>query len=288
MERTVENAHAKINLGLEVLRRREDGYHDILSVFQTLDLHDRLIFEGAGGGKTEILCDDPEVPTGRENLVFRAVEALREATGAALGVRVVLEKQIPSGAGLGGGSSDAAAVLRALNRAWSLNLSGERLRALAGELGSDVPFFLKRGTAVVTGRGERLRYISWEADVSYVLVTPGFQISSGWAYRNSEFALTERSRYINFFGSIDEDEGICPAGLFGCLENAFLPLVKATYPEVENILKALASSGAAACSLSGSGSTLYGVFWEGSRASAAAERLAAFGYRVTICRPEVG
>ena len=105
LEQTVGAAYAKINLGLKILRRRPDGYHDILSVFQTLDLHDRLVFEPAAAGHTEVDCDVPEIPTDHANLAFQAVEALRELTGARQGVRMRLEKRIPVGAGLGGGSS---------------------------------------------------------------------------------------------------------------------------------------------------------------------------------------
>ncbi len=287
MNRTIAYAYAKINLGLKVLGRRADGYHDILSIFQTIDLHDRLIFEPAARGATEILCDDPGIPAGRENLVFQAVEALREATGTENGIRVVLEKRIPVGAGLGGGSSDAAAVLRVLDGMWALRLSGARLEALAGDLGSDVPFFLRRGTAVVTGRGECLRYIPWQADFHYVLVHPGFQVSSGWAYRNLKIALTEASGYISFLDSIEENGELCADVLFTCLENDFLPLLKTTYPEVDPILSALEASGASACSLSGSGSTLYGVFGEGRQAAEAATGLRVWGYRVSLCRPKV-
>ena len=169
MNRTIAYAYAKINLGLKVLGRRADGYHDILSIFQTIDLHDRLIFEPAARGATEILCDDPGIPAGRENLVFQAVEALREATGTENGIRVVLEKRIPVGAGLGGGSSDAAAVLRVLDGMWALRLSGARLEALAGDLGSDVPFFLRRGPPWSPGGvsvsgispGRRISIMSW-------------------------------------------------------------------------------------------------------------------------------
>ena len=213
------------------------------------------------------------------------MEALRAATGTNRGIRVILEKRIPVGAGLGGGSSDAAAVLRALDRIWMLNLSPERLQILAGELGSDVPFLLRGGTAVVTGRGDRHRHITWQGDFHYVLVHPGFQVLSGWAYHNLKIGLTEGSKYISFLSSIEENEELRPDVLFGCLENDFLSLLEATYPEVEPALKALEASGALACSLSGSGSTLYGVYWEGGQAAEAARGLRDRGYRVSLCRP---
>lgn len=286
MERTVENAHAKINLGLEIARRRADGFHEIYSVFQTLDLHDRLVFEPIEWNKTKILCNEPELPTGKENLVFQAVEVLRQATGVVQGVQVFIEKRIPFGAGLGGGSSDAAATLLGLNRAWSLNLSQTQLQFLSSALGSDVPFFLKRGTAVATGRGERLLYCSWGIDVYYLLVYPGFKISTRWAYQNLGFILTEESKYIKFLSSIKEDSRISPSKLFGCMKNAFLPSVKSIYPEVVGILGAMESSGAVVCSMSGSGSTLYGIFLDRSSVIIASEHLADQGFQVVICRPE--
>lgn len=278
-------ACAKINLGLKVMGRRGDGYHDILSVFQTLDLHDLLTFEPAETGRIEIVCDDAGMPTDRENLIYRAVEALWGHIQKTPGVRVTLEKRIPVGGGLGGGSSDAAATLVTLNRLWASHLPEAELYALAGELGSDVPFFLRYGTAIVTGRGERFRYVPWRETVHYILVTPGFQVSSGWAYRNLKIRLTETSKYVNLLRSAG-DKDICPAMLLGCLENDFLPLLVDTYPEVGPILDALKVSGASACSLSGSGSTLYGVFETHRLAEDAAADLRARGYRVTCCRAE--
>lgn len=285
MNTPVEQAPAKINLGLKVLGRRPDGYHDILSVFQTLDLCDGLRFEPLAAGRTELVCNAPGVPAGPENLAWRAAEALRRATGATHGVRIGLEKRIPAGAGLGGGSSDAAATLRGLNRMWGLGLPGERLAELAAGLGSDVPFFLTRGTAVVTGRGERIRPILWEGDFRYVLVYPKFQVSTGWAYRNLKIALTETSGYISFLNSVKESGRVCPADLFAHLENDFLPLLETAYPEVGQILDALAASGALARSVSGSGSTLYGVFEAEGQALEAAAALRARGYPVYLCRP---
>ena len=135
MKPIVVRANAKINLGLKVLGKREDGYHDILSVLQTLDLHDRLTLGPAPEGKTEIVCDDPGIPGGRGNLVYQAVEALRNSTDGAYGIRVAIEKRIPTGAGLGGGSSDAAVTLVALDRLWGLGLTEQHLHALGSRRG---------------------------------------------------------------------------------------------------------------------------------------------------------
>lgn len=282
------NAYAKLNLGLKIVGRRPDGYHDLLSVFQTIDLCDTLVFEAAPPGSTEVVCRTPGLPSGPDNLVHRAVEALRERTGASGGVRVLLTKVIPVGAGLGGGSSDAATVLRVLNEAWKPGLSSERLREVASGLGSDVPFFLKHGTALASGRGEVLRYVPWSAEVSYVLVQPPFQVSTAWAYsRISErlnFALTGHSKYINFISSI-ADRSLCAFDLFGCLENDFEPVVAETWPVLTDVRRALQEAGAEACCMTGSGSVMFGVFRGRDSAVRAAARLQDEGHRVFLCRP---
>ena len=195
MNRTVEIAPAKLNLGLRILGRRPDGYQDIVSVLLTVDLCDRLVFTPAPPGETRVFCDNPDLPGGPENLVHRAVEILRRATGAGHGVRVDLNKRIPMGAGLGGGSSNAATALRALDRLWGLDLRPERLAALAAELGSDVPFFLTGGTAVVTGRGERIRPVDWEGDFWYVLVYP--RVS-----RIHCLGLSKRENWLDRYGGV--------------------------------------------------------------------------------------
>ncbi len=284
MYRVVEIAPAKLNLGLKILRRRPDGYHEIVSVLQTVDLCDRLVFTPAPPGETLVRADRPDVPGGPENLVYRAVELLRRATGAGNGVRVDLVKRIPAGAGLGGGSSNAATTLRALDRLWGSHLGPERLAALAAELGSDVPFFLTGGTAVVTGRGERIRPVDWDGDFWYVLVYPGFPVSTAWAYRNVRIGLTEAAAYGTFLDSAEKSGRICAGRLFACLENDFQPLVEGESGDVARILAALAAGGAVACSVSGSGSTLFGVFREARQASVAAALAQGRGRRVYLCR----
>ncbi len=167
------NAYAKLNLTLEALGRRDDGYHDVVSVIQTVDLHDTLTFERADG--LELTCDVPEL-AGCGNLALRAARLLREHTGVSDGARIAITKRIPVAAGLGGGSSDAAATLVALNRLWRLGLSTGELSALAARLGSDVPFLLRGGTAMVSGRGERVDQLP-PADLEwFVIACPGIQV----------------------------------------------------------------------------------------------------------------
>jgi 4-diphosphocytidyl-2-C-methyl-D-erythritol kinase len=280
----VEKAPAKLNLGLQIMGKRSDGFHNLISIFQTIDLYDQLVFDVATEGQTILTCDDPALSCGTDNLVWRAVDVFRHATGIGKGIKIHLEKQIPYGAGLGGGSSDAATVLGVLNRIWNANLSLDALQSLGLTLGSDVPFFLKKGTALVKGRGEHLQYISWRAEFAYVLVIPRFEIATGWAYANYKKALTENGGYATFLDSVSPDE-ICVSDLLRHLGNDFLPLVLQTHPEVAQILIEFEKKGAMAASLSGSGSTLYGVFEDLKRAQKACRVFQKNGYRVFVCRP---
>ena len=217
-----------------------------------------LVFRHAGQGQIILSCDDADLPVGPENLVYKAISAFRSYTGMARGVEVVIEKRIPMAAGLGGGSSDAAAVLRVLNRAWDAGLSSRELREIGATLGSDVPFFVRqKGTAVVSGRGESVRYVPWSADVVYVLVCPGFQVHTGWAFANYKKTLTGHGEYDNFINSVKD---LPVSDFWGRIENDFLPLIVQSHPETRDILSRLTDAGALIASMSGSGSTLYGVF----------------------------
>ena len=162
----VERAYAKLNLTLEVLRRREDGYHDLASILQTVDLWDELTFEGSG--RIEFECSD-ELLAGDDNLVVRAAEVLRQEVGASAGARIMLRKGIPVAAGLGGGSADAAATLRGLNRLWELGLSEGELVEIGAKVGSDVPFLVGGGTALVSGRGELLERLP-DPEIDWVVI----------------------------------------------------------------------------------------------------------------------
>ena len=279
----VEYAHAKLNLGLKILGRRSDGFHDILSVFQTIDLCDRLVFKPAGQGQIILSCDDADLSVGPDNLVYQAVQAFRDYTGMDRGVEIALEKRIPMAAGLGGGSSDAAAVLRVLNRVWEAGLSGGELREIGASLGSDVPFFVRqKGTAVVSGRGEMMRYVPWSADVAYVLVCPGFQVHTGWAFANYKKTLTGHGEYDSFINSVTDLPG---ADFWGRIENDFLPLIVQSHPETRDILSRLTDAGAMVASMSGSGSTLYGVFECRDVAEAVWAGFNADQFRAFLCCP---
>jgi len=163
------NAYAKINLSLEVIGRRDDGYHEIATILQTVDLADTVTLQMGGGLTVE--CDDASL-SGEGNIVWRAAVVLANHAGIAPNVHIGIEKRIPVAAGLGGGSADAAAALRGLNRLWGLNLSQEDLASVAASLGSDVPFLVNGGAALATGRGEQVRALSAPDGLAVLLVTP--------------------------------------------------------------------------------------------------------------------
>ena len=281
MSRHLVRAPAKINLGLKVLGKRLDGFHNIQSIFQTIDLFDKLLFEPVAQEGIEVVCDT--LPTGQENLVFQAADAMWKLGRPENGIRITLTKGIPVGAGLGGGSSDAAAVILALDSLWQVGLSDVQFIDVAESLGSDVPFFLQGGTALVSGRGEHIQFVDWSENFHYVLVYPNIEISSSWAYQNLRIGLTGSSVYSRFLHSVEDSGNCCPDSLLACLENDFMPLVEDNFPVVGRVLDELAQAGAVASSLSGSGSALYGVFRDQSQAQKALVRLRSLGYPVYHC-----
>jgi len=169
---------AKVNLYLEVKGKRPDGYHELDTLMQTVSIYDRLVLEPSDGG-TEIRCSDPGIPCGPENTVWRAADEMRLATGCRAGVRVFIEKRIPAGGGLGGGSSDAAGMIAGLNLLWKLGLPPARMLEIGGRVGSDVAFFLVGATAVCRGRGEMVTAAEGpQAPLHLVVVYPGFPVST--------------------------------------------------------------------------------------------------------------
>jgi 4-diphosphocytidyl-2-C-methyl-D-erythritol kinase len=254
-------AYAKINVGLHVLRKRQDGFHDIETIFHRINLFDEIIFEPSP--TISLSSNQHNLPTDDTNLCIRAAGLLQRAFKKHNGVHITLKKNIPIGAGLGGGSSDAAAVLTALPVWWNESPEAIDHRTLALELGSDVPYFLQRGTAYATGRGEILQYFKLDLPYWIVVVYPNLHISTSWAYQNVEIknALTSnvKPQTSNLKDTLLEHLSN-PRMLMNLLHNDFEPLVLRTYPDVAKIKKALYDSGAVFAQLSGSGSSVYGFF----------------------------
>jgi 4-diphosphocytidyl-2-C-methyl-D-erythritol kinase len=264
---------AKINLSLRVLGRRPDGYHELETVFQTVSLCDRLEFRPLADGRLELACDAPGVPADETNLVHRAAVLLRARYGVRGGARVEIEKQIPAGGGLGGGSSNAAAALVGLARLWEIETGGEELSALGARLGADVPFFLAGGTAAGFGRGDEVRPLADAPRRRLLIVTPPVRVSTAEAYKSlSAPALTKENEAVNFYVS---HEALDFSGsLRGLLSNDFEPAIFRRFPEIERARDALLRAGATHALLSGSGSSVFGIFDSDGRAQEAAGALA--------------
>jgi 4-diphosphocytidyl-2-C-methyl-D-erythritol kinase len=178
-------APAKINLSFQIRGRRADGFHEIETLMAPISVFDRLTIEEDAGnrGNVDFSCDDPSLPTGQDNLVVRAAKLFREATKVGAGFKITLEKKIPHGAGLGGGSSDAASTLLGLNELFGTGLEEKQLMDLAAQLGSDVPFFIVRSAAICRGRGEIVVPTSLAPKLRLLLLKPDFGVPTSWAYR---------------------------------------------------------------------------------------------------------
>ncbi len=258
---------AKINLFLELVGRRSDGYHEIESVMQLVNLCDRVRVRKSRRG-IAVTTTGAELPPGRGNLAHRAAALVLSECGEPGGVQVHLEKRIPVAGGLGGGSSNAAAVLVAVNRLYELGLPRERLQALALQLGSDVPFFLTSGLAVARGRGERLTCLPPWPPEWLVVANPGIPISTAWAYREASSKLTVDSPRATM-PALTADERLPwpPVWAFNRLEAVVVP----HKPEIRALRSLLEAGGGSPVCMSGSGASVFAVVPTGE----AAERLAA-------------
>ncbi|MBL0174410.1 MAG: 4-(cytidine 5'-diphospho)-2-C-methyl-D-erythritol kinase [Ignavibacteria bacterium] len=249
-------AHAKINLGLHILRRRDDGYHDIETVFHRVGIADEIAFTKKERG-VRFTCDDPAMPVDEGNLCVRAAIALFEATGYDGGIGIDLRKRIPAGAGLGGGSADAAAVLRAAIALLDISIAEDDLHGIAAELGSDVPYFLHPGSAHATGRGELLSYFVLRLPYWIVVVYPGVHVSTPWAYGQfrPDVSLPIRNLRELLLTHIDD-----PVTLVNTLRNDFEPIVFRAHEDVMRAKEILYRTGADFALMSGSGSSVFGLF----------------------------
>jgi 4-diphosphocytidyl-2-C-methyl-D-erythritol kinase len=263
MRRARLKAYAKINLGLRILYRRSDGYHELRTAFQTIGLADDLEIEYRSARATSVTIDGaPHIP---DNLVERAARALLEEWGTHADVRFRLRKKIPAGAGLGGGSTDAAAVLLSLPVLAGKKIAWEKLHAVAASLGSDIPFFLEGGLALGLGRGEELYPLPDLPSVPALIVAPFVHSSTADAYRDLSPRLTAIPVENKLVSFRQEMWG----GLGAVAANDFESVVFARHPELERMKSALIKAGATAAAMTGSGSSLFGLFGDtGARAKA--------------------
>jgi 4-diphosphocytidyl-2-C-methyl-D-erythritol kinase len=254
-EKLVYRSPAKVNLGLEVLGRRSDGFHSIRSILVPITLHDTITI--TPGGRKFVFHGGQGAPKDEGNLAWRAVNILAERTGVRRGLDVKIVKRIPIAGGLGGGSSNAATMLRALNELWDLQLKPAVIEQLGLQLGSDVPFFLRGGACLAGGRGEDLQQVPVAGAIELVLVSPAVRISSHWAYESIPAELTRP-------GSSTSMIKVALASnraelLAAHLSNDLEPGVIAKHPVIAEIKKKLLAAGALGAQMSGSGPTVFGL-----------------------------
>ena len=262
-------APAKLNLGLEVIGRRPDGFHDLVTIFQAVSLVDWLTL--APAPDLRLFCADPALLS-PDNLALRALARLRERTGTASGASLHLDKHIPVAAGLGGASSDAAAALLAARRLWGAPASDQNLAELAAELGSDLPFFLRGGTALATGRGERLEPLPTPAGIWFVIVSPAVVVPRKTA---TLYAALTRDDFSDG-ARVKQQAARLRAGLPlapDLLVNAFASPLSELRPELAELPNLMRAAGAPAVALSGAGPSHYAVLDDPDAARDLAARL---------------
>lgn len=252
----IVKAPAKLNIRLKITGMRPDGYHELVSLMVPIDLLDLLEVSSDPSRGIALACEGYHVPSDETNLVHRAAQSFLHRTGIQMGVRIKLVKNIPVSAGMGGGSSDAAAVLLALNEICSEPLSLEELHSIAVQLGADVPFFLYGRPAIARGIGEILEPVEAWPKLWYVIVTPPLQVSTAWVYRNLRSKKLTKDEYGYIKDTLRKD-------LFTVseiLENDLETITSASFPVIDTIKKHLLDAGAEGALMTGSGPTVFGVF----------------------------
>jgi 4-diphosphocytidyl-2-C-methyl-D-erythritol kinase len=271
---------SKVNLFLEVLGRRDDGYHEICSIAALTELCDTIILERRTCGIT-ITAKDPRVPPGPENLCYRAADLLLRHSGVHGGVSIRIEKHIPVAGGMGGGSSNAAATLWGLNLLYDLGWPREELTHLGAELGSDVPLFFCRGAAFIRGRGERVEELAALMPRWLVIANPGIEISTASVYRRLRLPLTSDKTGFTMRGLVETGQE--EAALSHCF-NRLEDVVLEAYPVVAGLKQRLALLGASPVLVSGSGPTVFGMMREADMAKQVASSLVESGIAAVACR----
>ena len=245
---------SKINLGLKVLNKRSDGLHNIVTIFQEVDFGDKINLVKHKTG-CQIKSDVDWIPIDNSNICYKAYSALCHELNQDFGVKISLEKRIPVGSGIGGGSANAAATLIGLNSLYNLGLSNKKLESIAVNIGADVPFFIRGGTQIGQETGGKLSPITKKLEAAVLLVIPKVSISTEWAYSQLKNKLKSDNSILRFANLMRKD-----FLSFKFFENDFEKIVIPAYPEIGFIKNKLLDSGAKFASLSGSGSTVFGIF----------------------------
>lgn len=280
-------SYAKVNLGLEVLGLRDDGYHELRTLFQTIDLYDDLVLKPLGpGAGVHATCDHPLVPADGSNLAIRAACDLQRYAGIEHGVEISIRKRIPVGGGLGGGSSNAATVLLALDRLWGLGLGPAGLHRLAARLGADVPYFLVGGTALGLARGDEVYPLREQVEGHLVVVDAGIHVSTKAVFDRVDAGLTPRENSNSIFYFVSR--GLEGEGAYRLLSNDLEPAALDVAPDLREkagrVRGVLSHFGARLAALSGSGASYFGLFDSARPAGRARRALEADGFRTHAAR----
>lgn len=252
-----EKAPAKINLMLDVLHKRPDGYHEVEMIMTMVDLADRLTITELSGNSIHISSQAGYIPLDDKNLAYQAASKIKERYGIRQGVHIHIDKRIPVAAGLAGGSSDAAAALRGLNRLWKLDIPHEEMMKLGASIGSDVPFCITGGTALATGRGEQLTPLASPPGCWVILAKPPINVSTAGVYGRLKADRIEHHPSASAMQRAIEEqsfEGICSE-----LGNVLEDVTLSHYPEVQRLKQAMQQLGADGVLMSGSGPTVFGL-----------------------------
>lgn len=250
-------SYAKINLALDILYKRDDGYHEINTIMQQIDLKDRVVIRNKDSG-IDIQCNNKDVPIDRNNLVYKAWEKIREKTGINRGVGIIIDKKIPIAAGLAGGSSNGGAVLKGLNLLWDLNLSDEELMEIGKKIGADVPFCIMGGTAWARGIGEKLTKLKGFSGYNILLANVGIPVSTEWVYKNMDLKSIHERIDIERIIKYMEEGNLLKLGQ--SIENVMESVVMTKYPQVKMVKEDMIKFGALGSLMSGSGPTVFGLF----------------------------
>lgn len=280
MQTITRKAYAKINLGLDVVRRLENGYHQVRMIMQTVDLYDELAFEKEESG-IALLVDNSKnsvnggaagkVPADQSNLIWKAAKLLLDTAGVGEGVSIHLQKNIPVAAGMAGGSTDAAATLLGLNELFQLHYTVEELKDLGVKIGADVPYCVQGGTALAEGIGEVLSPLPAPPEATVLIAKPDIDVSTAFVYRN--LRLEELERHPDIDGMVRALEAGSLGGIVSRLGNVLETVTIPAYPVIRQIKTLMLQEGALGALMSGSGPTVFGIFDQKEKAVRAAQAI---------------
>lgn len=252
------NSYSKINLALNILDKRKDGYHEVETIIQSINLADKVIITEEREG-IKIKCNHPQVPVDSQSLAYKSAEKMLKKYGIERGVKIEIDKKIPLASGMAGGSANSATILVGINKLFSLNLSNEVLREIGEELGTDVPFCIQNGTALAYQRGEKITLLPpINPPLWIVVINPGFKISTQWAYNNLDLEKVKR-RKDNTKAMLTVLKEGKSQEIAKNLFNSFEELVIKKFPEIEKVKDRLINEGALGALMSGSGPTVFGI-----------------------------